>query len=91
VSDASIDDATSQFLEAAAEDLQRQLGIAGDVEMIWTGRSAAGIGLLARIRIHRRTIEVSGVGDNLLDAYADLRQQVAEPTLATAFLEVVDR
>jgi hypothetical protein len=85
-----IDDATAQFLETAAADLQRQLGIAGDVDVIWTGASGARTRLIARIRIGRRTIEVSGAGGSLIDAYADLRHRIGEPTLATAFREVVE-
>jgi hypothetical protein len=85
-----IDEATSQFLAAAAGDLQRQLGIAGDVETIRIGRSPLGIVLHARIRVAEQEIEVDGWGDTVLAAHADLCRRVAEPTLMSAFQQVLD-
>jgi hypothetical protein len=87
---APIDEPTSQFLETAADDLQRQLGIAGDVEMIWIGQSQLGVALQARIRVAERTIEVDGVGATVLEAHADLCRRVAEPTLMSAFRQLVE-
>jgi hypothetical protein len=87
---APIDEATSQFLEAAADDLQRQLGIAGEVDMLWIGETPLGVGLRARIRVADRAIEVDGYGSTILDAHADLCRRVAEPTLVTAFRQLVE-
>lgn len=85
-----IDEPTAEFLRASAADLQRQLGIAGDVETMWIGASATGVGLRARIRVAEETIDVDGWGDTILAAHADLCHRVAEPTLASAFRQVVD-
>lgn len=85
-----IDEPTSQFLEAAADDLQRQLGIAGDLEIIWIGSSPLGVGLRARIRVAELAIDVDGYGDSILAAHADLCRRVVEPTLVTAFRQLVD-
>ena len=86
---APIDEATSRFLEATAVDLQRQLGIAGVVETMWVGESPRGVCLRARIRVAERAIDVDGCGSTILDAHADLCRRVAEPTLATAFEQLV--
>jgi hypothetical protein len=85
-----IDEPTSQFLEAAADDLQRQLGIAGEVETIWLGRTPRGVGLRAHVRVAQRAIDVDGYGESILTAYADLRMRLAEPTLVAAFSQLVD-
>jgi hypothetical protein len=90
VNPAEIDEPTSQFLEAAADDLQRQLGIAGDVDMMWIGESPLGVGLRARIRVAERAIEVDGFGETVVEAHADLCRRVAEPTLVSAFRQLVD-
>jgi hypothetical protein len=90
MADAPIDEATEQFLEAAAYDLQRQLGIAGDVEMMGIGQSPSGIGLRARVRVADHQIDVDGYGATILEAHADLCRRVAEPTLASAFRQLVD-
>ena len=84
-----IDDATEQFLEAAADDLQQQLGVAGDLEMLRADQAPIGVTLVARITVAKRTIEVEGQGDSLVTAYADLRRRVAEPTLLAAYFQVV--
>jgi hypothetical protein len=83
-----IDEPTAEFLRASAADLQRQLGIAGDVETIWIGTSPAGVGLRARIRVADEAIEVEGSGNTILAAHADLCRRVAEPTLVSAFRQV---
>jgi hypothetical protein len=90
VNPAEIDEPTSQFLEAAADDLRRQLGIAGDLEMIWIGPSGVGVGLRARIRVADRAIEVDGYGESILAAHADLCRRVAETTLVAAFSQLVE-
>jgi hypothetical protein len=90
VESAPIDEPTEEFLRASATDLQRQLGVAGDVEMIWVDRSPLGVVLHARIRVAEQEIEVDGRGDTILLAHADLCRRVAEPTLASAFRQVLD-
>jgi hypothetical protein len=87
---APIDEATSQFLEAAASDLQRQLGMAGEVDVMWIGESPLGVGLRARIHVAERAIDVDGYGSTILAAHADLCRRVAEPTLVTAFRQLVE-
>ena len=87
---APIDEATSQFLAAAAGDIQRQLGIAGDVETIRVGRSPEGVVLRARIRVAEQEFDVEGSGETILLAHADLCRRVAEPTLLCAFQQVLD-
>ena len=85
-----IDEATSQFLEAAASDLRRQLGIAGDVEAVWVAPSPQGVVLRARIRVAEQEFDVDGSGETILLAHADLCRRVAEPTLVSAFQQVLD-
>lgn len=87
---AEIDEATAQFLEAAAADLQRQMGMAGDVEMILVGQSPHGVVLRARIRVADQEFDVDGSGETILLAHADLCRRVAEPTLVSAFRQVLD-
>jgi len=88
---APIDEATSQFIAAAASDLQRQVGIAGDVESIWVGRSPqGGVVLRAHIRVAEQEFDVDGSGETILLAHADLCRRVAEPTLVSAFRQVLD-
>lgn len=86
----TIDDATAQFLEAARDDLQRQLASIGAVDELSTKPGSAGVSLIARIRIGSRTTEAIGSGENLVVAYSDLRVQVAEPTLIASYRELVD-
>ena len=86
----SIDEPTSQFLEAAAADLQRQLGVAGDVETISIEPTEQGIGLRARVRVGKRTMDVEGQGGSIVEAYSELHQQLAVPTLITAFRELIE-
>ena len=90
VADARIDEATEQFLEAAAFDLQRQLGIAGDVEVMSIGQSPLGVWLRARVRVAHQSVDVDGYGATIVEAHADLCRRVAEPTLASAFRQMVD-
>ena len=87
---APIDEATSQFLEAAADDLQRQLSLAGVVERIETKPSPVGTMIVATIRVGRQTTEVMGYGDSLLTAHADLRERVAVPTVRAALRDLFD-
>lgn len=79
------DEATSGFLSAAADDLQRQMGQAGVVEEITAEDAPGGVALVARIRVMNRTIEVRARGESLIEAYAALRLAVAEPVLIAAY------
>ena len=88
---ATIDEASSQFLQAAAVDLQRQLSFAGSVESVSSETTSLGTTLSATILIAERRNRVTGSGDSVLTAYADLRRSVGESTLVTAFQALVDR
>ena len=84
-----IDDATSAFLHSAADDLQRQLGLAASLDELTVKKLAHGVTLVAALRIGDRSVTIRGSGADLLTAYADLRLAVPEPVLAAAFAEVL--
>ena len=86
-----IDDATTAFLRSAADDLQRQLGLAAAVDQLTVESLPDGVMLVAALRIGDRRVAIRGSGANLVAAYADLRLSVPEPVLATAFTQVVER
>ena len=86
-----IDDATSAFLQSAADDLQRQLGNVAHVEKLTIQEVADGVALVAALRIGHRSTEIRGIGANLVAAYAALRLAYGHPVLASAFAELVDR
>lgn len=86
---APIDDSTASFLEVAADDLQRQVRLAGVVERIGAKATDDGVILVATIRIGTDVIQVPALGDSLLTAYARLTRDVAEPMLASAFRGVL--
>jgi hypothetical protein len=65
----TIDDATERFLDTAAADLQRVLGIAEKLQELVFERASVGVTLVARVRVGRRTINISGTGDSVLTAY----------------------
>jgi hypothetical protein len=88
---ATIDDSTERFLQAATDDLQRQLSIAGSVDGLSLSEGPPGVSLVARIRVAQGVTEVTGFGESMVAAYADLRLRVAEPTLALAFRQVIER
>jgi len=85
-----IDDATSAFLQSAADDLQRQLGIAAAVEELTLEAVPDGVALVAALRIGNRGTAIRGSGANLVAAYADLRLAYAQPVLASALAELVE-
>ena len=85
-----IDDATSGFLHSAADDLQRQLGLAAAVDQLTVEKLPHGVMLVADLRIGDSSLAISGSGPDLVAAYADLRLAVPEPVLAAAFTEVMD-
>ena len=86
-----IDDATSAFLQSAADDLQRQLGLAAAVEQLTVDELPSGVMLVAALRIGDRSVAITGSGADLVAAYADLRLAIPEPVLAAAFTQVVER
>ena len=86
-----IDDATSGFLYKAADDLQRQLGLAAAIDDLTVERLAHGVVLAAALRIGDRSVAIRGSGANLVAAYADLRLAIPGPVLAAAFTQVVER
>jgi hypothetical protein len=85
-----IDDAISAFLQSAADDLQRQLGIAAAVEALTIEEVPDGVALVAALRIGRRSTAIRGSGANLVAAYAELRVAVPKPVLAAAFTELME-
>lgn len=87
---APIDEPTSSFLRFAADDLQRQLGVAGIVQDLTLEEIAGGVALVSAIRIGQRSVEIRGIGANILAAYSDLCVAVPQPVLATAFAELVE-
>jgi hypothetical protein len=86
-----IDDATSGFLNSAADDLQRQLGSVAVVDRLTVEEAPRRITLVATLRVAARAVEVRGSGANLVAAYSDLRLSVTAPVLAAAFTQVVGR
>ena len=85
-----IDDATSGFLISAADDLQRQLGLAAAVDQLTLEKAPHGVTLVAALRIGDRSVAIRGRGADLVAAYADLRLATPEPVLVAAFTEVMD-
>ena len=85
-----IDEATEPFLETAVEDLQRQMNIGGSVERVSVMGEEGNIWLVARLLIGGRTLEVTGFGRTLDDAYAELQVRITEPSLVATYLELVD-
>jgi hypothetical protein len=86
-----ITDATSSFLEAAASDLQRQIGRTGAVEELRVEQDADGTTVIAAVRINERTLEIRGTGENLLAAYAKLHRNAPESILAARFVDYLER
>jgi hypothetical protein len=80
-----IDEATASFLRSAADDLQRQLGVAGDLTSIGLDDSGGRVTLIATIRVGRRDLEFRGTGDSLVTAYAKLVPVPPEALLIAAF------
>lgn len=86
-----IDDATSGFLHSAADDLQRQLGLAATVDRLTVETVRSDVMLVATLRLGARSMVIRGRGADLVAAYADLRLAIPEPVLAAAFTQVVER
>ena len=86
-----IDDATSVFLQSAADDLQRHLGVAAGVEDLTVEDTPDGVALVAALRIGHQSVTIRGSGANLVAAYADLCLAIPRTMLATAFTELIER
>lgn len=86
-----IDEATAQFVEAAAVDLERHLPASGIVEGLWVTAGDGDVQLTARFRFENQTFEFDGSGDSLLTAYASLRAHLPEARLVAAFREMLDQ
>lgn len=84
-----MNEATASFLQAAGDDLQRQLGSAGVVEGLTLESAASDVTIVAAVRVGSRTVRFRGTGENLVAAYASLTRSGAEPILASAFRELV--
>jgi hypothetical protein len=80
-----IDEATASFLRNAADDLQRQLGLAGDLTSIALDDADGLVTLIATIRVGQRDLVFRGSGDSLVTAYAKLVPLPPEPLLIAAF------
>jgi hypothetical protein len=87
---APIDDATEQFLIAAADDLQQRLGLAAVVDRVAVKASGGSVALVATLRIGHRLFEVWGTGADLVAAYSDLRLPTAEAILGSAYSELME-
>jgi hypothetical protein len=81
----AIDEATASFLRSAADDLQRQLGVAGDLTSIALEDADGRVTLIATIRVGQRVLVFHGNGDSLITAYAELVPVPPEPLLIAAF------
>ena len=87
----AISEAQERFLKAAADDLQRTLGIAGVVESLAIDESPSAVTLTARISLGSKTIQMVASGANVVDAYRGLTSYYpAEAILAVAFREVLE-
>jgi hypothetical protein len=86
----AIDEATERFLDTARADLQRMLGIAGTIEELVLERPSFGVRLVARVRVGRRTVDMTGTGDSLVSAYHALVQTGPEPIIRSAFEQLLE-
>jgi hypothetical protein len=85
------DESTEAFLETAARDLRRQIGRSGVLESLRSMHGSSELELVATVCVGRETIDVTGRGQNLVEAYAALRHHAAEEILAAAFRDRVRR
>lgn len=81
----AIDEATASFLRSAADDLQRQLGLAGDLTSIAIDDTDGRVTLVATVLVGPRQLEFRASGDSLITAYAKLVPETPEPILDAAF------
>jgi hypothetical protein len=84
-----IDAANASFLELAADDLQTQLGASGTLVAVELEQVGPECAILATVRVGDREVNLRGVGENILTAYADLRRAAPEAILVSAFEQMV--
>ncbi len=84
-----IDAANASFLESVADDLQSHLGASGTLVSVRLDEVGRDFAILATVRVGDRTIELRGVGENIVTAYADLRRATPEAILVSAFEQVL--
>jgi hypothetical protein len=85
------DEATTRFLDAVTDDLQRQLGAVGVIHDVTAHPAGGGhVTLVAWARIGQRSYRISGSGENLVAAYAELRRDEPELALAAAYRELAE-
>ena len=87
---APIDDATEQFLIAAAEDLQHRLGASAEVDRVAIETAGGEVVIVATLRAGHRAYEVRGVGKDVVAAYADVRTPSADILLRSAYSELIE-
>jgi len=80
-----IDAANASLVETVADDLQSQLGTSGTLVGLRLEQVGREFAILATVRVGDRTIELRGVGENIVTAYADLRSAAPEAILVSAF------
>jgi hypothetical protein len=85
----AIDEATAAFLRFAADDLQRQLGVAGDLTSIALDDADGRVTLIATVRVGRHALVFRGSGDSLVTAYAELLPVPPQALLVAAFRELM--
>lgn len=85
----AIDEATATFLRFAADDLQRQLGVAGDLTSIALDDADGRVTLIATVRVGRHDLVFRGRGDSLVTAYAELLPVPPQAMLVAAFRELM--
>lgn len=84
-----IDVANASFVEAVADDLQSQLGASATLVSVRLEQVGRDFAVLATVRVGDRTIELRGVGENIVTAYSDLRKAAPEAILVSAFEQVL--
>ena len=84
-----IDVANASFVEAGADDLQSQLGANGTLVSVRLEEVGREFAILATVRVGDRTIELRGVGDNILTAYGDLGRAAPQAILVSAFQQMM--
>ena len=85
-----LDDATSSFLQAAADDLQAQLWLAGVVEQVSVDAHDSVMTIVAAVRVGGQMVELRGSGQGRIDAYADLRRTAPEGVLVSTFADYLN-
>lgn len=85
-----MDEATARFLETLADDLQRQIGMAGSVEGIELQGAPPRVTLTATVAVGERMLVFGGTGETVVAAYHELGRTAPEPILATAWTAIAE-